>query len=199
MDSEDLWPRPRAPAHGRMSCVRRFVRGRGVRPRQGLPHAGGPPALRVHPGLRGAPGAPTGLRLRRRHLPRRVRAARRALPRPPRPARHVPGPLPQYVGAGPAGGGASGRPSAPGRRAGGRGLQGLEPRRVGLGAGAGLVVGGAWAARSWAESNKGSLHATERVSVGWVFCGMEKSRVEVWKGGSGAHVGCEVWVLDSGA
>lgn len=100
MGSADLRPRPRAPPHARVPCVRRFVRGRGVRPRQGVPHAGGPPALRVRARLRGAPGAPAGLRLRRRHLPRRVRAARRALPRPPGPARHVPGTLPQYVGAG---------------------------------------------------------------------------------------------------
>ncbi|XP_047704326.1 follistatin-related protein 3 isoform X1 [Prionailurus viverrinus] len=85
--------------HARVPCVRRFVRGRGVRPRQDVPHAGGPPALRVRARLRWAPGAPAGLRLRRRHLPRRVRAARRALPRPPGPARHVPRTLPQVVRA----------------------------------------------------------------------------------------------------
>ncbi|XP_033272675.1 follistatin-related protein 3 isoform X1 [Orcinus orca] len=88
-----------SPTH---SCDRfplLFVRGRGVRPRQGLPHAGGPSALRVRARLLGAPSAPSGLRLGRRHLPRRVRIARRALPRPPRPARHVPGPLPQIVRA----------------------------------------------------------------------------------------------------
>ena len=102
--ARDLRPRPRAPAHARVSCVHRFVRRGGVRPWQGLPHARGPPALRVRARLRRAPGASAGLRLRRRHLPRRMRAARRALPRPPGPARHVPGPLPQYVGAGPAGG-----------------------------------------------------------------------------------------------
>lgn len=71
--SEDLQPPPRAPAHASARPVlRRFVRGRGVRPRQGVPHAGRPPALRVRARLRGAPGAPASLRLGRRHLPRRV-------------------------------------------------------------------------------------------------------------------------------
>lgn len=44
--SEDLQPPLRAPAHASARPVlRRFVRGREVRPRQGVPHAGRPPAL----------------------------------------------------------------------------------------------------------------------------------------------------------
>lgn len=119
--------------HARVPCVRRFVRGRGVRPRQDVPHAGGPPALRVRARLRWAPGAPAGLRLRRRHLPRRVRAARRALPRPPGPARHVPRTLPQYVRAG-WGRGLWGRGLA---ALWGRGLAKGQRRRIGSSAGVG--------------------------------------------------------------